>query len=224
MSRGSGIYPEKSIRRSRGLERFRVEYGVEKRTRRRYTTCDARCWSARSRPSACRCSCGGANHGRGYFAPYRGYPRRPKPPFIGDYFKSIGKSALTSAVIYGLSAAIPPFGAVAIPAYMAYNYSKLGYGLYKVYSEISAEGKASANSMKQASESLGDFVTQDPADTIAWAIVTKARRSGLFEEMAKNTRVDEVVFVETMRGSTSSALSAGAGELAKFAISKAVSA
>jgi len=186
--------------------------------------CDARCWSARSRPSACRCSCGGANHGRGYFAPYRGYPRRPKPPSVGDYFKSIGKSALTNAVIYGLSAAIPPLGAVAIPAYMAYNYSKLGYGLYKVYSEISAEGKVSANSMKQASESLGDFVTQGPADTIASAVVARATQDGLFEEMVKNTHVDEVVFAEMMRGSTSSALSAGAGELAKFAIVKAVGA
>jgi len=69
MSRGSGIYPEKSTRRSRSLERFRVEPGVEKRTRRRYTNCDARCWNATSPPSACRCSCGGAYHG--------GYRRLP---------------------------------------------------------------------------------------------------------------------------------------------------
>jgi len=127
-------------------------------------------------------------------------------------------------VIYGLSAAVPPLGAVAIPAYTAYNYSKLGYGLYKIYAEIGAEGKVSAKSLKETSGSLGEFVAQGPADTIASAVVARASQSGLFAEMAKNTRVEDMVIAEMMRGSTSSALSSGAGELAKFAIGKAVGA
>lgn len=149
---------------------------------------------------------------------------RPKPRPIGDYFKSIGKSVLTSALIYGLSAAVPPLGAVAIPAYMTYNYSKLGYNLYKVYDELQSKGKVSLSSVTQASGSLGEFVTQRPADDAAAAIVTKAQGSGLFQEMAKKTNVDEVVFAEMFKGSTSSALSASGGELAKFVIRKAVGA
>ncbi len=47
---------------------------------------------------------------------------------------------LTSAVVYGLSAAVPPFGAVAIPAYIAYGYLGLGQGLFKAYKELREEG------------------------------------------------------------------------------------
>jgi hypothetical protein len=111
-----------------------------------------------------------------------------------------------------------------IPAYTAYGYSKLGYGLLKIYREIRVEGKASPNSMKGASESLGEVATQGSADAVASAIVDKASQSGLFKEMATKTGVKEVVIAEMMRGSTSSALSAGGGELAKFAIVKAVGA
>lgn len=148
----------------------------------------------------------------------------PKPRPIGDYFKSIGKSVLTNALIYGLSAAVPPLGAVAIPAYMTYNYSKLGYNLYKVYDEMQSKGKVSLSSVTRASGSLGEFVTQRPADDTAATIVAKVQESGLFQEMAKKTNVDEVVFAEMFKGSISSGLSASGGELAKFVIRKAVGA
>jgi hypothetical protein len=53
-------------------------------------------------------------------------------------------------------------------------------------------------------------------------MIEKASQSGLFKEMATKTGVKEVVIAEMMRGSTSSALSTGEGELAKFAVMKAV--
>ena len=46
----------------------------------------------------------------------------------------------------------------------------------------------------------------------------------MFKEMAIETGLKEVVVAEMIRGSTSSALSTGGGELAKFAIMKAVGA
>jgi hypothetical protein len=131
---------------------------------------------------------------------------------------------LTSAIIYGLSTAAPPLGAVLIPAYTAYNYSKLGYGLLKVYKEISSDGKVSPDSIKGAAASVGGVATQGPADAAATAIVARASQSGLFSEMATKTGIQEAVIAEMMRGSTSSALSASGGELAKFAIAKAVGA
>jgi hypothetical protein len=149
---------------------------------------------------------------------------QPRPTPVEDFLKSTGKAALTSAIIYGLSAASPPLGAVLIPAYTAYGYSKLGYGLLKVYREISVEGKVSPNSMKEASESIGEIATQSSADAVASAMIEKANQSGLFKEMATRTGVREVVIAEMMRGSTGSALSTGGGELAKFAIMKAVGA
>jgi hypothetical protein len=205
--------------------------------------CGPSCWYARSPPSACRCSCRGAHHGcyrgRGYsryHASYRERDRlararhifivspRPKPQSIGDYFKSIGKSVLTNALLYALSAAIPPFGAVAIPAKAAYDYSKLSYGLYKVYGELSSKRKVSGDSLMQASGPLGEFVTQPAADDLASKITTKAQESGLFKEIADRTNIQEVVYAEMLRGSTSSALSTSGGELAKFVIRKAVGA
>ncbi len=134
----------------------------------------------------------------------------------------MGKSALTSALIYGLSAAVPPVGAVAIPAYTAYNYSKLGYNLYRVYEEQRTKGTASATSVKRASGSVGELATQSSADRVATQLAAKAHQSGIFNEAARSTGVESIVFAEMFRGSTSSALSTSGGELFKFAIGKAV--
>ncbi len=134
----------------------------------------------------------------------------------------MGKSALTGALIYGLSAAVPPVGAVAIPAYTAYNYSKLGYSLYRVYEEQRTKGGASSNSIKRASGSVGEVATQSSADWVAGQVAAKAHQSGIFNEAAKATGVESIVFAEMVRGSTSSALSTSGGELFKFAIAKAV--
>lgn len=150
-------------------------------------------------------------------------PRLPRPS-ISDYLKGIGKSILTNALICGLSASVPPLGAVAIPAYMAYSYTRLGYDLYKAYDELSLTGNTEADSVGEASESLGEFVTEQPADTIASSIVNKVKESGLLEDMAKKTGVEEVIFAEMLKGSTSSALSSSGGELAKFIIKKVVGA
>jgi hypothetical protein len=149
---------------------------------------------------------------------------QPRETPVSDYFKSVGKAALTSAVVYGLSAAAPPIGAVLIPAYTLYNYSKLGYGLFKVYREISEGEKVSPNSMSKISGQLGEVATQSSSDAIASTLITKASQSGLFKEMAEKTGIQEGVLAEMTRGSTSSALSASGGELAKFAIMKAVGA
>jgi hypothetical protein len=182
------------------------------------SNCDERCWNARSPRSSCRCSCGGENHGRGY----SGYGKYT--PRVSDFLKSTGKAAATSAVIYGVSAASPPLGAFLIPAYTAYGYSKLGYGLLKIYEEIRAQGRAGSDSVKGTSESIGEAATQGIADSLASSIVGKASQGGLFKEMATKTGAKEVVIAEMMRGSTSSALSTGGGELAKFAVMKAVGA
>lgn len=200
------------------------------------SSCDERCWNATSPPLACHCSCRGAHHGGRYRRYYPQYQERTvicQEPNVslqphvtpgGDYFKSVGKAALTSAVLYGLSAASPPLGAVLVPAYTAYSYSKLGYGLLKVYKEISVEGKASPGSIQGVSGSLGEVATQGSADAVASAMIDSASRSGLFKEMATKTGIKEAVISEMMRGSTSSALSTSGGELAKLTIMKAVGA
>src|SRR3989442_7642359 len=111
--------------------------------------CDFKCWVATSPPSHCQCECCGANHGGGAsysralrsmgYGLSRSHVRRMRrriysyyeptltiyrqvPAFqsASHFFATMGRTMLTSAVIYGLSAAVPPFGAVAIPAYTAY--------------------------------------------------------------------------------------------------------
>lgn len=131
---------------------------------------------------------------------------------------------LASAVIYGLSAAFPPIGAVAIPLYTVYGYSRLGLGLYKVYKEWREHSRISEESMRKVAGPSAEAATQSAADKAALAVANQASRIGLFDEMAKKTGVDPVVMKEMVRGSTSSALSTSAGELAKFAIKKAVGA
>ncbi len=149
---------------------------------------------------------------------------QPRETPVSDYFKSVGKAALTSAVVYGLSAASPPLGAVLIPTYTAYSYSKLGYGLLKLYKEMSDEGNVRPDSLRRTSASIGEVATQSSADSMASTLVTRARESGLFREMTQKTGIQEGVIAEMTRGSASSALSSSGGELAKFTIMKAVGA
>ncbi len=122
-----------------------------------------------------------------------------------------------------MSAAIPPLGAVAIPAYTAYNYSKLGLGLYKAYREV-ASGNPDLRSAKDAVGSLTSLVAERPSNASAAAIVKRATQEGLFQEMAKKTGVREAVYAEMTRGSISSASSTAAGEFARFAIGKVIGA
>jgi hypothetical protein len=139
-----------------------------------------------------------------------------------DYFKKsdIGKAMLKDAVIYGLSATVPAFGAVAIPVYIASNYLTLGKNLCNIYDELIAKRQLRRESIVRASESLGEFSTERSADEVASAVVAKAGQIGLFGELAKKTSVKEVVFAEMLKGSISSALSTIGGELATFAIGK----
>ena len=123
-----------------------------------------------------------------------------------------------------MSAAVPPVGAVVIPAYTAYNYSKLGYSLYKAYDELSSKGTITPKSAKRAAGSLGELATQPAADDFARELTAKAQDTGAFAEMAKASGVDSKVFAEMVRGSTSSALSTSGGELAKFVVAGAVGA
>jgi hypothetical protein len=136
----------------------------------------------------------------------------------------VGKSVLTSALVYGLSAVVPPVGVIAIPLYSAYGYSKLGFGLYKVYNELISKRKISIDSAKDVYGEIGEFASQRSADEIAAKLVSNARVDGIVEEVAKNSHVNEFVLEEMLRGSTSSALSSSAGELAKFVVGKAVGA
>lgn len=204
-----------------------------------FQMCDSRCTGARP-GSPCHCDCRGANHGRGYrHAGYAGtYPRHPtytpvtdvpipapqEEQSIGAYFESVGKAALTSALIYGLSAAVPPFGAVAIPLYTAYNYSKMAHNIYRFYEENRSKGSASSGSTMRAAGSIGELGSQPAADAVAKELSAKAQQSGLFNDMARQTNVESIVFAEMIRGSTSSALSSSSGELAKFMIAKAIGA
>jgi hypothetical protein len=146
----------------------------------------------------------------------------PKPQSFLDYVGGAGRSALTGAIVYGLSTAFPPVGAFAIPAYTALTYSKMGYGLYKVYEERLATGRASPKSVSGASSSVGEAAANQPSDAIAAQVATAAYEHGVFNDLASHTGLESVVLKEMVKGSTSSALSTVGGDLLKFAIGKAV--
>ena len=215
--------------------------------------CDLSCWTAMSPPSHCQCDCDGANHGGGVsyagkirlmerglshssvrrlrkrifmtYAPTLVIQRQAsRVQSVGQFFANMGKTAITNAVIYGLSAAVPPFGAVAIPAYTAYGYLNLGKDLFNAYKEIRDEGSVRVETLATTSGSFVENVSGPVADSIASSVVKKAQQNGIFNEIAVRTGVDRVVYEEMVKGSTSSALSTGGGELAKFVIQKAVGA
>jgi len=141
----------------------------------------------------------------------------------GDLIGGLGKSALTSAIVYGVSAAVPPFGAFAIPAYGAFGYGKLGYNLYKAYVEWRERDDVRPATLK-ASGSLAGVGSQTAADGAASYLVAAVGSSGLLSATARQTRIDRTILSEMLRGSTSSALSGGAEELKKLVLGKAVGA
>lgn len=208
--------------------------------------CDARCTSARSPPSACHCSCGGANHGRGFGAgirfrrrgyrvptpsPYMSF-RKPyqlvRKPTVSDSVKSflvgVGKSALVGSLVYGLSTGVPPLGTVAIPAYSAYSYAKAGKDLYDVYSNWKSGQRSTVESVKEASGTAASVATGDASDRIAMVMVSNLNESGVIGEIAKQTNVNSNVYSQMLQGSISSATSEGLGEIAKFTVGKVVGA
>ena len=129
---------------------------------------------------------------------------------------------MTGALIYGISAAVPPVGAVAIPAYTAYGYARLGYALNMAYYEVRLRGGVSPSTTGEVAGRMGEVVAQHSADAIAGQVVAKAQQDGLFKDMTAVTGVETAVIAEMMKGSTSSALSSGTGELAKFLVTRAV--
>jgi hypothetical protein len=148
----------------------------------------------------------------------------PKLLSFSDYIKTTGIAMLKNALIYGLSAAVPAFGAFAIPLYSASSYLGLGASLCRIYDELVSKKKFDQESVGEVSEQLGESATQGSADEIASKIVARAGDRGLFKEITKRTRVDGVVFSEMLKGSISSALSTSGGEFAKFVIGKMVGA
>lgn len=133
---------------------------------------------------------------------------------------AIGKSALTNALMSGFLAALPPpLNAVAIPVYSAYGYSKLGIGLFnackKVYSGRDIDNRALKEIVSDAKQSI----TEPVADSIASKVVNTAQASGALKNIADETKINEVVFAEMLKGSTSSALTS-AMDLSIFAIMK----
>lgn len=113
---------------------------------------------------------------------------------------------------------------MAIPLYHAYGYVDLGRGLYGVYKEWSEHRKITVEAMEGMAGPSADLTAQPLADEVASRLVDDANRSGVFDGLAKQTGVEPVVMKEMVRGSTSSALSSGAGQLARFAIKRAVGA
>ena len=141
---------------------------------------------------------------------------------MGDYFRGIGKSVLTDALILGFSAAVPPAGAVLIPAYTALNYSKLGYSLYKAYDQYRTEGSPATTSVANAADEVGETAAQPSADAIGSNVASTALQAGAFTELTTQTGLSSAVFAEMVKGSTSSALTAIGGDLLKFAVGSAV--
>lgn len=161
-----------------------------------------------------------------YSSPTEGmviYRQIPRLPGVGQFFRNVTKSAFSSAVVYGVSAAFPPIGAFAIPAYTVYGYAKFGLTLWRIQRDL-VSGSPSAKHALDATGSGTEILASNSSDAIASAMVDQARRSGLFREVVSKTGVSDMVVTTMMKGSISSALSTGSGEFAKFAVSKMVGA
>ena len=129
---------------------------------------------------------------------------------------------MTAAVGYGVSAAAPPVGALLIPAYNAYGYFRWGSSLASAYYEVQHQGSVRPDTAREVVGRTAEILTQRSADAVAGDIVAKATRGTLLQDTEANTRVDGAVLAEKMKGTMSAALSSSAGELAKFALTKAV--
>lgn len=125
-------------------------------------------------------------------------------------------------MVYGVSAAFSPVGAVAIPAYNAYGYIRWGSYLYTAYYEVQHQGSIRSETAREVVGRTAEVLTQRSTDVVAGDVVARADRGTLLKDAAAATGVHRTVIAEMMKGSMSSALSSSAGELAKFAVNKVV--
>jgi hypothetical protein len=153
---------------------------------------------------------------------FRRPPPEPESQSIREYVTGDGRSALTTALVYGLSAAVPPIGAFALPAYTAYNYAKLGHDLFNVYKDLRASGHVRRGDATAAGDSVGSNLTGEAADSLASSITSAASSSGVFGGIELATKVKGSVLSAMFKGSISSALSGFGGNVLGFAIGVAV--
>jgi len=146
---------------------------------------------------------------------------RTKIDDIKDFLGSIGRGLLEGAVVYGVSAAVPPTGAFLIPGYNAYQYSRVGYRLYRLYKKLSQE-KTSDWEIKEGIKKLvdptGEVISSPIADKIANEMITSAKNIALISRIAKQTRVDEDVYATMLSGSLSNGMSSGVGNFTSYAV------
>jgi hypothetical protein len=120
----------------------------------------------------------------------------------------------------GFLTALPsPIGAVAIPAYTAYSYSKLGLGLFNACKKVLSGRDNDNRALKEIASDAEESLTGPVADEVASKVVNAAQASGSLKDIADKTKVPEVVFAEMLKGSTNSALTS-ALDLSEFAIKK----
>lgn len=150
-------------------------------------------------------------------------PSRPGIQNAKEFLRGAGESILIGAIISVLPS-IPGLGAVAVPAYAAYNYSNLGIGAYKLYSDWQKGKEGRAAQIKQLSSNVVDVALSDSEDRVADFIVAKLCESGAIDEVSRQTNINSSVYAEMLKGSISSAMSSGVQQLAKFAIGTAVGA
>ncbi len=178
---------------------------------------------SRASSTHCSCSCGGAAHGGGggIVSIAEASSDRDVPEYRKFFGNSLVQAALTHACMAGLTVVAPGAGLALATAYTTYNYSNLGYTMFKAYNEFQNGNVAQRrDSLRTITTNVTSFAVGDSSDKAAAYIVDKAKASGYVKELAGKSGVEEVILTDMLEGTTSQAINNGFTELARFGAGK----
>lgn len=136
---------------------------------------------------------------------------------------SVAKPILIRALLTGLTIANPTIGGGLTLLYTSYSYYKTGKSMWSAYNEWEEKRKtASKRSIQSASGDVAGYATGSYGDEGANYIVKKAQENGIIQTLSKETKIDERVITDMLRGTSSEAINDRFSDLANFGVGKAL--
>ena len=137
-----------------------------------------------------------------------------------SFLLGVGKKALVAALIVGLSAVHPVLGATAAKAYSFYGHGMAGLALYTTYTGWKSGRESTPHAAGEAAKVVVGEATGAASGSAASSMVANLKQSGVIDQISKETNVAPPITSEMLRGTISSSMSQGFGDLAGYVAEK----
>jgi hypothetical protein len=132
----------------------------------------------------------------------------------------MGKNALVTALVVGLTVAHPVLGVMATKVYGVYSHGMAGVALYNAYSNWKSGELSTPQAAGEAAKTVAGEVTGGVSDTLASTMVNGLKQSGVIQQISRETNVEPGVVSDMMSGTISASASDGFADLTAYTVRK----